>query len=95
MTSAGFFGSEIAECPALSYFWLAELLALSICMNPTTLQKNFGHLYLQTCYFGAYLPVASQTRAFLMLSAVYFHSPFKPQQGCWDLKQQIDIPLFL
>lgn len=63
MTSAGFFGSERAEGPTLSYFWMAELLALSICMNPATLQKNFGHLDLQTCYFGAYLPSASWTRA--------------------------------
>lgn len=63
MTSAGFFGSERAEGPTLSYFWMAELLALSICMNPATLQKNSGNLYLQTCYFGAYLPSASQTRA--------------------------------
>lgn len=67
MTSAGFFGSERAECPTLSYFWLAELLALSICMNPATLQKNFGHLYLQTCYSGAYQPTASQTRALCSL----------------------------
>lgn len=57
MTSAGFFGSERAECPALSYFWLAELLALSICMNPATLQKNFGHSYLQTSQTRALCPL--------------------------------------
>lgn len=51
------------KAPTLSYFWMAELLALSICMNPGTLQENSGHLYLQTCYFGAYLPSASRTRA--------------------------------
>lgn len=43
MTSAGFFRSEKAEGPTLSYFWMAELFALSIRMNPATLQKNSSH----------------------------------------------------
>lgn len=39
------------------------------------------------------LPTHSFPDQSLMLSATYFHSPFESRQGCWNLKQQIDVPV--